>query len=44
LAIRFALAHDLVEIYAGDTYIFADQTALDTKKKREEEAAQKIEK
>lgn len=40
--IRFALAHDLVEMYAGDTYIFADKTLLDTKKQREEKAARRI--
>lgn len=41
--IRFALVHDLVEIHAGDTYIFAEQTALDTKRQREHEALCKLE-
>jgi putative hydrolase of HD superfamily len=37
-AIRIALAHDLVEIYAGDTFAFADQSEIDTKDDREHEA------
>ena len=41
--LRYALAHDLVETYAGDTYIF-DAEALKTKGKREEEARARIEK
>ncbi len=40
--IRFALVHDLVEVYAGDTYIFADKEHLQSKKKREHEALEKI--
>lgn len=40
--IRFALVHDLVEIHAGDTYVFADQARLDSKQEREEAARQKL--
>ncbi|HUC87786.1 MAG TPA: HD domain-containing protein [Candidatus Binatia bacterium] len=40
--IKMALVHDLVEIYAGDTYIFADKTVLDTKAQRELEAYKRI--
>jgi putative hydrolase of HD superfamily len=41
--IKFALVHDLVEIYAGDTYVYADQALLDSKKQREHEALERIE-
>jgi len=41
--IRFALIHDLVEIHAGDTYIYADQATLDTKVEREAAALKKLE-
>lgn len=40
--IRFALVHDLVEVYAGDTYIFADKEHLQSKQRREHEALKKI--
>lgn len=40
--LKYALAHDLVEIYAGDTYFFAPKTEMETKKQREEEAAHRI--
>jgi putative hydrolase of HD superfamily len=40
--IKLALLHDLVEIFAGDTYIF-DIDRVKTKKKREEEALEKLE-
>lgn len=40
LAIKYALAHDLVEAYAGDTYIFSDDNKhKESKQQREEEAA-----
>ena len=42
--IRFALMHDLVEVHAGDTYIYADAATLATKKQREHEALQRLEK
>jgi len=41
-AIHYALMHDLVEVYAGDTYFYADKSQLDDKKEREEKAKQKI--
>lgn len=41
--IRFALVHDLVEIHAGDTYIYADAETLATKKDREHTALLKLE-
>lgn len=41
--LMYALAHDLVEIYAGDTFIF-DKQGLESKKKREEKAFVKLKK
>lgn len=42
-AIRYALAHDMPEVYAGDTYIFSeDKEALSSKKEREAEARMKL--
>lgn len=35
---KYALAHDTVEIHAGDTFVFADQAELDSKQAREEAA------
>jgi putative hydrolase of HD superfamily len=43
-AIRVALAHDLVEIYAGDTFAFADQSDIDDKEAREDEALAQLRK
>lgn len=40
--IRYALAHDLVEIYAGDTYIYADQEYVSSKPDREAEALKRL--
>lgn len=40
--IRYALAHDLVEIHAGDTFAFADQSQIDGKKAREEASAAQL--
>jgi len=42
--IRYAMAHDLVEVHAGDTYIFADDDSINTKKQREHDAFEKIKK
>lgn len=40
---RYALAHDLVEVYAGDTYIYSkDKTLLDSKSEREQAAAERL--
>lgn len=38
LLIKYSLVHDLVEVYAGDTPIFSDQSVHNTKAEREEEA------
>jgi putative hydrolases of HD superfamily len=41
---RYALAHDLVEVYAGDTAFFlADKTHADSKHQRERAAALRLE-
>lgn len=40
--IRLALAHDLVEIHAGDTYIYASETELASKPARERAAAEQL--
>lgn len=40
--IRLALVHDLVEIYAGDTYFFADSSTLATKASREAAALERL--
>ena len=41
--LSYALVHDLVEVYAGDTFIFSkDVKAHATKHKREEKSRQKI--
>lgn len=39
--LKLALMHDLVEIYAGDTFAF-DNVARETKKIREQEASLKL--
>ncbi len=43
MVLKYAIVHDLVEVYAGDTYFFTtDQTLKDSKKEREEKAAERI--
>jgi putative hydrolase of HD superfamily len=43
LVIQYALVHDLVEVYAGDTFFYTeDQALLDSKAEREQEALQKL--
>lgn len=42
IIIRYALVHDLVEIHAGDTYVYADPAIIATKKKREKQALQRL--
>lgn len=42
LVIKYALVHDLVEIYAGDTYIYGTKQELATKQEREALAAKKL--
>lgn len=39
---RYALAHDLIEVYAGDTYIYGSKELLDSKQEREEKAVQTL--
>lgn len=43
LVIKYAIVHDLVEAYAGDTYMY-DEAALKTKQEREEKALERIRK
>jgi putative hydrolase of HD superfamily len=43
LLIQYALIHDLVEIHAGDTYIYGSKAELASKKQREADALQKLE-
>ncbi len=40
--IRYALAHDFVEVHAGDTFIYADAAELATKEAREKEALSQL--
>ncbi len=43
LVFRYALAHDLVEVYAGDTYLYSeDQALLASKPERERLAAERL--
>mgnify|MGYP004417313217 CR=1 FL=1 len=42
LVIRYAMVHDLVEIYAGDTFIYASPEKLATKKQREAKALKQL--
>ncbi len=44
LLIRYALVHDLVEVHAGDTYIYGSNEELSTKAEREKVAAEKLHK
>ena len=41
--IRVALAHDLVEVHAGDTFVWGDQEQLNTKDERETAAIVRLE-
>jgi putative hydrolase of HD superfamily len=43
-AIRIALAHDLVEVYSGDTFAYGKQSELRTKDSREHQALKKLQK
>ncbi len=40
--LKYSLAHDLVEVFAGDTYFVGNEDHLSTKQQREKEAADKI--
>jgi len=45
LVIKYALIHDLIEVYAGDTYAYTtDKSERDGKEKREKEAAVRLQK
>jgi putative hydrolases of HD superfamily len=45
LILKYALVHDLVEVYAGDTYVFSrDKEHLDSKIGREREALVRLKK
>lgn len=41
--LAFSLVHDLVEVHAGDTYIFTSEDHRESKKEREEKAIKRIE-
>ncbi len=41
--LRLALVHDLVEVHAGDTYVYADAAIIASKQQREHEALLKLE-
>jgi putative hydrolase of HD superfamily len=40
---KYALAHDIVELYAGDTFVFAHKDVLATKSQREDAAITRLE-
>lgn len=42
IVIRYSLVHDLVEVHAGDTYIYGPQAELDSKHEREQQALAKL--
>ncbi|MBL8032021.1 MAG: HD domain-containing protein, partial [Candidatus Doudnabacteria bacterium] len=42
LVIRYALVHDLVEVHAGDTYVYGSREELASKHDREAAAASKL--
>lgn len=44
LVLKYALIHDLVEVYAGDTYFAADEEERGTKVQKEKDAALRLEK
>jgi len=44
LLIRYGLVHDLVEVHAGDTYIYGTKEDIDSKEEREAEALKKLQK
>lgn len=41
-ALQLALVHDLVEIYAGDTFVYADEAAQTARVEREKLAAKRL--
>ena len=45
LVVKYALVHDFVEVYAGDTYIYTqDEEFKASKEKREKDAAERLKK
>ncbi len=42
LLIRYALVHDLIEVHAGDTYIYGAEDRLASKEQREAEAVERL--
>jgi putative hydrolases of HD superfamily len=40
--LKYALAHDIVELYAGDTFVFGDTKAIKSKPKREKAALERL--
>ncbi|PIP73288.1 MAG: phosphohydrolase [Candidatus Lloydbacteria bacterium CG22_combo_CG10-13_8_21_14_all_47_15] len=42
IVLKYALVHDLVEVYAGDTYIYSDPEELQSKPERERIAAARL--
>lgn len=40
--LQYALAHDVVELHAGDTYAFSEQAVLEAKPKREDAAIERL--
>lgn len=40
--LKYALAHDLVELHAGDTFVFGNDAALKSKSAREDEAVEQL--
>lgn len=45
LIIKYALVHDFIEVYAGDTFLYTkDKKLKETKKKREKDSADKLSK
>ncbi len=43
LILKYALVHDLVEVHAGDTYVYGTADELSSKEQREAEALKKLE-
>jgi putative hydrolase of HD superfamily len=39
---KYALSHDIVEIHAGDTFVFAETTAIESKSEREDAALETL--
>jgi putative hydrolase of HD superfamily len=39
---KYALSHDIVELYAGDTFVFAEAEKVDSKSEREDAALEQL--